>query len=385
MPAQLPPELNDLRERLRRFLNEELLPLEQQEGTTDEEEVGAELRRRVRMLSEERGFFSLTVPTEFGGQGIGVLGLTVIREEIAVSGSILGGYMLGRSPGILRLCQGEQRERYLLPVIRGEKTQAFGFTEPQEGVPGGGRTVARRDGDSWVINGLKSYVSGGDKADFTVVVVNVTDDGQGRSGTGLLAVERDAPGLTFGKIKTSMDGTTHTELYMKDCRVPAMALLGEVGQGLPRAMDNISATRLAISAGAVGTARRVLALAVNHVKQPHKTGVSLGDREQIQAMIADMAADTYTTRATLYETAMAAEAGQDVFVETAITKMVCTEGVGRVVDRAMQIFGGNAYVKGHPIERLYRVVRAWRIAEGTTEVLRLNTARGLLARKAMEW
>jgi len=155
-----------------------------------------------------------------------------------------------------------------------------------------------------------------------------------------------------------------------------------LGEGMPRAMENINLARLSLAATAAGTAWRVLDLTLTHTSQPHRSGVPLIQHEQVQAMVGEMAADTVAARALTYHAAAAVEAGRQADVETALAKMTATEAAGRVVDRAIQLHGAAAYVQGHPLERLYRVVRGWRIAEGTTEILKLSVARGLLDRSA---
>lgn len=371
----LTPVLADLRERLRRFLRDELRPIEA--TLPDRAHPDAEVRRRVRMLSDERGFFRLGLPTAEGGGGLGPLGMAVVREEIAASGSALGAFLLGSGGGMLRQGTEEQRRRFLEPVLRGELTTAFAFTDAREGP----RTTARRDGDGFLVNGVKSFVTGGPEADLLLVVANVLESEAGPSGTAIFVVPRTAAGVTLRRELRTLDGGVHGEFVFTDCRVPVSDLLGPIGQGLPRALATISATRLSIAATAVGTGRWLLDWLLEQLDRPHRTGTPLAEREQVQAMLADSIAELYAARTALYAAAALAEAGADSDVETAIAKMLATEMAGRFVDRAIQLTGGAAIVEGHPLERLYRGVRGWRIAEGTTEILRLTVARGLLGRR----
>jgi acyl-CoA dehydrogenase len=170
----------------------------------------------------------------------------------------------------------------------------------------------------------------------------------------------------------------------RDCRVPASDVLGEIGQGLPRALENIGGMRLSLAASATGTGLWTLRWLLESLDRPHRTGTPLAEREQVQAMVAESATDLYAARAALYSAASLAESGASADVETAIAKSLATEAAGRAVDRAIQLTGGAAVVEGHPLARLYREVRGWRIAEGTTEILRLSIARGLLARQRDE-
>jgi acyl-CoA dehydrogenase len=372
--ADLPSDLADLRDRLDRFLRDDILPLEA--NLSPDAEPDAELRRRARRLSDERGFFRLGLPKEEGGGGLGPLGMVLVRETIAASGSRLGRSLLGAGGGMLRHGSDEQRRRYLEPVLRGEMTTAFAFTDAREGP----RTTARRDGDLFLLDGVKSFVTGGPQADLLLVVANVTENGDGPTGVAIFIVPRTTPGVELRRRLRTLDGGEHGEFVFTQCRVPADDVLGAIGQGLPRAMQTITATRLSLAATAVGTARWVLAWLLDQVDRPHRTGVPLADREQVQAMIADCATELYGAVTALYAAARLTDSGADAEVETAIAKSLATEMVAHVVDRAIQLTGGAAVVEGHPLERLYREVRGWRIAEGTTEILRLTIARGLLAR-----
>ena len=371
----LPPELVALRERLERFLAEEIAPLER--DLAEDEEPSDELRRRVRLLSHEHGFFRLGLPAAEGGGGLGPLGMTLVRETIAASGLRLVRWLLGAGGGMLRRGTEEQRRRYLEPVLRGELTTAFAFTDAREGP----RTTARREGEHFLLDGVKSFVTGGPEADLLLVVANVTENEGGPTGTAVFIVPRTTDGVELRRRLRTLDGGVHGEFAFRGCRVPAADLLGEIGQGLPRALETIAATRLALAATAVGTSRWVLDWLLEQVDRPHRTGVPLAEREQVQAMLAESATEVIAARATLYTAARLVEAGADAEVEMAVAKSVATETAGRVVDRAIQLTGGAAVVEGHPLERLYRTVRGWRIAEGTTEILKLTIARGLLQRR----
>jgi len=373
-PIDLSPELSELKERLARFLRVELLPLEAE--LAEGEEPPTALRRRVRMLADERGFYRLGLPKEEGGGGLGPLGMVVVRETIAASASRLGRFLLGAGGGMLRGGTPEQQRRFLEPVLRGELTTAFAFTDAREGP----RTTAARDGDAFVLNGVKSFVTGGPGADLLLVVANVTDNADGPTGTAVLIVPRATPGLELRRTLRTLEGGTHGEFVLRNARVPAENVLGQIGQGLPRALANITATRLSLSATACGTMLWLLDWLVAQLDRPHRSGVPLAEREQVQAMLADTAADLYAARAALYAAARLTERGGDADLETAVAKSLATEAAGRSVDRAIQLTGGAAVVEGHVLERLYREVRGWRIAEGTTEILRLSIARALLAR-----
>lgn len=376
----LPPELAALRGRLHAFLYDELLPAERRSSVQEEGDAPEELRRWVRRRANELGFFRLLQPPELGGGGLGVLGQVALREEIAASGAVLGRLVLGGTGGLLRHGTAEQRQRFLEPVLRGELAAAFAFTDAREGP----RTTAVRRGDAFALSGVKSFVSGGPHADLLLTVATVTENGDGPTGSAVFVVPRNAPGLTLRRELRTLDGGLHGEFIYDGVLVPEGNIVGAVGQGLPRALEDITGLRLSVAASACGAGRWALEYALAQVDQPHRSGTPLAEREQVQALLAESATDLYAARSALYATAHSAGAGANVEVEVAMAKSLATEAVTRIVDRAIQLTGGAAVVEGHPLARLYRQIRGWRIAEGTTEILRLTIARGLLARRRAE-
>lgn len=374
---QLPAGLSTLRERMQAFLRDELAPAEAKHGIVREADSTPELRRWARTRADELGLFRLTQPVELGGGGLGPLGQVALRETIAASGSVLGRFVLGGSGGLLRHGTEEQRQRFLLPVLKGELTAAFAFTDARQGP----RTTAVRRGDHFVVNGVKSFVTGGPFADLLLTVANITENGGGPTGTGIFIIPRESAGVVLRRELHTLDGGVHGEFGLEEVAAPEGDLLGEIGKGLPQALENITAMRLGVAASACGTGQWVLEYTLSQVDQPHRSGTPLAEREQVQAMIADSATDLYAARAALYATARAAEAGEPVDIETAMAKSLATEAVTRIVDRAMQLTGGGSVVEDHPLARLYTQIRSWRIAEGTTEILRLTIARGLLERQ----
>ncbi len=378
--ADLPDAIVALLGRLRAFLHDELLPAEAAHGVREEAEAPAALRLWVRTRSEERGLFQLLQPAEVGGGGVGPLGQAALHEEIAASGSVLGRLVLGGDGGLLRHGSAEQRRRFLDPVLAGRMSAAFAFTDAPEGP----RTTAVRRAETFLLSGVKSFVTDGPHADLLLTVARVTDNPGGPTGTALFVLRRDAPGVRLARELRTLDGAVHGEFALEEASVPASDVIGEIGQGLPRALESITGLRLRAAAQACGTAAWALDHTVRQVTRPHRSGTPLAQREQVQAMIADSATDLFAARAALYAAARRAEAGSDVAVEAAMAKTLATEGVGRIVDRAIQLTGGAAVVEGHPLARLYRLVRAWRIAEGTTETLRLVIGRGVIERSCPE-
>ena len=371
----LSPDIEGHRETLRRFLEEEVLPAERRDGVQEEGQATPALCRWARARSVELGLYRLLQPAELGGGGLGPLGQVALHEELARSLCVLHDCILGDDGGLLKLAVGTQRERFLLPVLRGELTASFAFTDAREGP----RTTAARRGDGFVISGVKSFVTGGPQADLLVAIARVTDNPGGPTGTAVFVVRRDAPGITLRREIRTVDGARHGEFELSHVAVTMDDVIGEIGQGLPRALESITSLRLRVAATACGAARWTLDHALAQARRPHRTGVSLGEREQVQAMLGQSAMELFAARAAVYAAARAAEAGDRAEVEVAMAKAVATEAVAHIVDRAMQLSGGAAVVEGHPLARLYRRIRSWRIAEGTTEILRLTVARRLLA------
>ena len=374
-PERLSPVIEGHRETLRRLLEEEILPAERRDGVKEEGQATPALRRWARARAADLGVYRLLQPVELGGGGLGPLGQVALHEELARSQCVLHDCILGGDGGLLKLAAGAQRERFLQPVLRGELTASLAFTDAREGP----RTTAARYGDGFVISGVKSFVTGGPQADLLVTIAKVTDNPDGPTGTAVFVVRRDAPGVTLRREIRTLDGALHGEFELSRVAVTTDDVIGEIGQGLPRALESITALRLRAAATACGAARWTLDHAVAQARRPHRTGVSLGEREQVQAMLGQSAMELFAARAAVYAAARAAESDDGAEVEVAMAKAVATEAVAHIVDRAMQLSGGVAVVEGHPLARLYRRIRSWRIAEGTTEILRLTVARRLLA------
>ena len=374
MHFELPADLADLQARLLAFVAAEIDPIT---DGADPESVPAELRREIARRSDAAGFFRSAVPASDGGLGGGPRVITAGREALALSGNPLAHLALGSGPGIMRLADNDtQRDELYLPVLRGERTAAFAFTEALRADGRRGPTQAVRatlvDGaDGFLLSGGKGFVTGGASADWLVVVANVPDEG-----TALLVVDREANGVTEGELGASIDGSTHSPFFFESVAVPQNRLLGEVGDGLPRAMQNIDRMRLGVAADSVGWSRWVTRTTLERIEGPHRSGQPLAEQQQVQAIFADMVADTYASRTALYRAAEAREADESTAgTQVAAAKWLASECLHRTVDRAIQLHGAQALLRGHPLERLYRTSRSLRIAEGPTELLRLTVAR----------
>ncbi|MDE2967961.1 MAG: acyl-CoA dehydrogenase family protein [Chloroflexota bacterium] len=374
MHFELAADLADLQSNLLTFVADEIDPIT---AGADPEGPPTELRREIARRSDQAGFYQLVVPEADGGLGGGPRVITAAREALALSGNPFASHVLGAGPGIMRLADNEEQRADLYePILRGERTAAFAFTEalrPDEtrGPTQAVRSTLNGDADGFLVSGAKGFVTGGASSDWLVVVANVPDEG-----TALLVIDREADGVTQGEMGASMDGSTHSPFFFDSVAVPASRLLGQVGDGLPRAMQNIDRMRLGVAADCVGWARWVTRTTLERIEGPHRSGQPLAEQQQVQAIFADMAADTYAARTSLYQAAEAREADESTAgTQVAAAKWLASECLHRTVDRAIQLHGAQALLRGHPLERLYRTSRSLRIAEGPTELLRLTVAR----------
>lgn len=376
MPESLPPDLIALRDRIHAFVDGELQPLEA--DLDADAPVPADVRQIVRERSKELGLFGMTQPKSVGGTEAGPLAMVVARETLAAGNSTLTRLIFGPGPGMLARAEGDLRTRYLDPVLRGELLGAFAFTEPSGPGAPDRPTWAKRDGDDFIVTGKKAFVTGGATADFYQVIVNVDEDATGPGGTAVLLIDRDTPGVSIERAFQSMEGGGHVELGFDGARISMANLLGKVGEGMPRAMGNINEERIEVAAAACGMAMWTVEHLTRHITGGHRAGGRLSDREGVRLRYSDLRIETYVARAMLYRTARLLESGDDAINEAAATKVFCTEVLGRVVDGAIQLVGGQALIVGHPFERLYRRARSMRLTGGASDILRLNVARGII-------
>jgi acyl-CoA dehydrogenase len=383
MDFTIPEEIEMLRQSLRKFIEKEVIPMEEKAGYDPDDGVPQDLLQNVRTRSYELGFWAIDLPEEYGGGGLNTLGTVILREEVAKYFSSLTQGIFGGPEGpskIILAGTEEQIQKYLVPVIKAEKTCCFALTEPNAGSDAASiETSAVKDGDEWVLNGMKHYITNGPNADYAIVFAVNDREKRGRGGITCFLVDKGTPGLSIGRIQHTMGGgDAQCELIFEDCRVPHENVLGEVGMGFVTAMTFLGGGRLTIAAGAVGMTEKLLKASTEYAKQRVQFGKPIASKQAIQWMLADIATELFAARTMVYSTAWRIDQGEMAIKEMAMCKLYATELVNRAADAAMQIHGGMGYMKDCPIERVYRGVRALRIVEGTSEIQRFIIARALL-------
>lgn len=383
MDLQLTEEQKLLVEQVRRFVAEEIVPLE---ADLDPDASELEPGDRERLVEKVRGMglFGLDIPEEYGGPGIDLVTRTLLAIEMGQhrAGLYAPCYGVFGQMGLAQLYEAdeEQKERYLYPVLRGEKRGCFALTEPSGGSDPARaiQTRAIQDGNHWVINGAKIFISGADNADFALVFAR-TDPGKGRNGVTCFLVDTDTPGFHVRRVVHTLRSAHYaTELQFEDMRVPATAILGTVNGGFAIANERLTQQRVPYAAGCLSVAVKAQAMAVDYVQIRETFGDKLATRQTIQNMIVDNEIDLRTARWITLEAAAKADRNESFRTEAAMAKLLASEAAGRVVDRVMQIHGGYGVTKDLPLERWYRELRIRRIGEGPSEVQRLIMARDLI-------
>jgi len=368
---------------VRRFVREEIVPLEAKLDP-DASELPPEDFARLRAMVQAMGFYGLDIPAEYGGPGIDLVTRTLMAVEMAQhrAGLYAPCYGVFGGAGLAQLYEAseEQKQRYLYPTLRGEKRGFFGLTEPSGGSDPARaiQTRAARDGDHWVLNGSKVFISGADRAQYGLVFAR-TDAGKGRDGITCFIVDTDMPGFHVRRVVHTLRSTHYaTELQFEDLRVPQANVLGEVNRGFAIANDRLSRQRIPYAAACIGVAVKAQEMAIDYAKLRDTFGAKLATRQAIQWMIVDNEIDIRTSLWLTLAAAHKAERGEAFRTEAAMAKLVASEAGGRVVDRAMQIHGGYGMTKDLPLERWYREMRIRRVGEGPSEVQRHIIARDLL-------
>ena len=379
MDLTLTDEEREVREWVRTFVTKEIMPLEQtvlERERRHERGLSAAELKALQDKAKESGFFGVQTPEEYGGMGLGALMSALI--EVELGRSFVQFKFGGDADNILFSANEEQKKEYLLPTINGEKKSCFAITEPGAGSDARNiRTTAVRDGDEWVINGEKTFITGGDVADFCLVFA-VTDKEKGADGgvTCFLA-DRDA-GWTSAVIDT-MGEWGPAALSFQDVRVPHSSILGEEGRGFELAMQWIGKGRYMLPARALGACERLVEMAMDHARNRETFGAPIATRQAIQWMLADSAVEIEALRWLVLTAAWQVDHGRDSRQAQSMAKLYGGVKANEIVDRMLQIHGGMGYTRELPIERWYRELRLLRIYEGTDEIQRRTIARNLLA------
>ena len=379
MDLSLTDEQKDIRDTARAFIAREVMPLEpevlQRERRGEKGITAAELSA-LQAQARSFGFWGIGTPAAHGGADLSPVTQSLVWTE--VGRTFVPFVFGGDADNILFRATPEQQREYLTPTIEGERISCFAITEPEAGSDATAiRMRAVRDGDDWILNGEKTFITKGVEADFSIVIA-VTDPDKGhRGGFTAFLVDREM-GWSADPIHT-MGSSTPASMGFVDVRVPHRNVLGEVGEGFRLAMEWIGRGRYVIPSQAIGATERLLAMAVEYANERRTFGKPIGEHQMIQTMIADCELDLEQARWLVLVAAWTVEQGRDARHESALAKLGGATAAGRVVDRVMQIHGGMGYTRELPIERWYREARLWRIFEGTDEIQRRSIARDLLA------
>lgn len=380
MDLTLTSEQRLLIETARGFVRDELMPLEAE--VEAEGRLQPDKTRSIFEKSKALGLFAVNMPAELGGGGLNALDTCLVEEQFGHTTDILIRRAFGNVYEVLLLANAVQKERWLLPAVRGERVFSVAFTESGAGSDAAGiSTRAVKDGSGWRLSGQKIFISDAAFSDFFVVSA-VTEPGKGAKGISLFIVDKGTAGFTVGRDQPMMGlrGTSHLELYFDDVRLGPEHLLGEAGRGLNHAFETLGRIRLAhIGARAVGKATRILDITTQYARERRQFGQPIGAFQMVAQMLADSAMEINAARLLVLQAAAAIDAGEDARERISMVKVYAAEMLGRVADRAVQIHGGAGYCRDLPIERFYRDARIFRIYDGTSEI-----HRGVIGRAMMK-
>lgn len=382
MPHTLSDEFERLRLQVRHFVQEELEPISLAVETR--ERIPEPIIDRMRQM----GLFGLAIPKAYGGLGLTTLQEVMIYEEITQTNgcyrSRIGTSNGIGSMGIVYDGTAAQKEFYLPCIACGEWSSAFALTEPNAGSDASNiATTAVLDGDHWVLNGNKIFITNADQAQLFTTIAVTDEEKRARGGVTAFIVERGMPGFSIGAadVKMGLKGSHTNELIFKDCRVPGENVIGGmpmVGQGFKTAMRVLDKGRLCMAACALGAAQKIMTLCIRRMREKRQANTARKESQAAEFMLADMATQIFAARQMLYQAARLRDDGKQITSEASMAKIFCTEMASRVADDALQIFEEEGLLTAHQIEILLRDVRLYRIYEGTSEIQRLIVSRGLL-------
>ena len=366
-----------IRDSLRAFAQERLAPF-----AADWDRNHTFPREALQELAE-LGALGMVVPEEWGGAGMDYMSLVLALEEIAAGDGATSTIVSVQNSlpcGILnRFGSDAQKEAWLKPLARGEKLGCFCLTEPHVGSDASAiRTSAVRDGNEWVLNGVKQFITTGKHADMAIVFA-VTDKAAGKKGITCFLVPANAPGYQVGRIEEKMGqkASDTTQILFEDCRIPADAVIGEEGQGYKIALSNLEAGRIGIAAQCLGMARAALEAAVKYALEREAFGKPIFEHQAVNFRLADMATRLEAARQLVWHAASLKDAGRPCLKEASMAKLFASEMAESVCSDAIQVHGGYGYVSDFPVERIYRDVRVCQIYEGASDIQRLVIGRAL--------
>ncbi|MCP5267154.1 MAG: acyl-CoA dehydrogenase family protein [Burkholderiaceae bacterium] len=384
MNFQLDEDHRMLKDLVARFVREDLQPLEPsvmaREAAGGRLSLTDEERTRLDSKAKQLGLWGLDAPAELGGADLPVSAMVGVNEEL---GRTITPYRLAPDSPNLRMllltATPAQRERYLAPYVRGETVSAIGISEPGAGGdPAGMITRAVRDGDDWVVNGRKIWISRADEADWTILMA-VTDKAKGaRGGISAFIVDRDTPGFNVLRRIPMLGGHSTYEIALEDCRVPHAQMLGEEGKGFAPMQERLSTRRVQMAAWCIGRAQRALDMICDYAPQRSTFGAPLAERQAIQWWVADAATKIHACRLMTYEAASRIDRGDQARTQVSMIKVYATEMAWEIIDRAMQTFGAMGMTKELPLQQMANETRLMRVYEGPSEVHRWVIARDLL-------
>lgn len=372
--------LNQFVDSVRRYVRERLVPLEMQ--VAEEDRIPEDVIEEMK----EMGLFGLSIPEEFRGLGLSMSDEVAIIQEMGYTSpvfrSMFGTNVGIGSQGIIIDGTDEQKARYLPKLASGELIGSFALTEADAGSDAGSvMTSARRDGDVYVLNGSKRFITNAPRAGVFTVMARTGTREEGGRGVSAFLVDAGLPGISLGKPdkKMGQKGAHTCDVIFDNVRVPVDALIGgKEGQGFKTAMKVLDRGRLHISALSVGTAKRLIDESVSYATQRKQFGSDIASFQLVQAMLADSQTEYYAGKCMVEETARSYDAGASVAMNAASCKLYCTEMVGRVADRAVQVHGGAGYISEYCVERFYRDVRLFRLYEGTSQIQQLVIAKQII-------
>lgn len=368
MNFTLSSELIEMKNTIRDFVDNTVDPL------ADQIERDDRIPDHIMKMSKELGLFGLSIPEEYGGLGIDMVGKCAIYEELGRTSNgyttVIGAHTGIGSVGIVEMGNEDQKIKYLPRMATGDLIGAFALTEPSAGSNAVAlKTKAIRKGDKYILNGSKHYITNGPIADvFTVMAV--TDSSKGAKGITSFIVEKDCKGLVIGKTEEKMGlrGSHSSEIFFEDCEVPVENVLGEEGLGYVNALKILANGRAGLAARNLGSCQKLYELSVKYAHEREQFGKPIFDQQIIQHYLAEIALDVETLRSVTYRVAWMVDQKMNVIKEAAMAKLLGSEIYNRIADKAVQIHGGIGYIKDFPIERYYRDARITKIYEGTSEI-----------------